>query len=150
MSRVLLQSLVTLGLATLAITQTANPVVDGENVSWVGLSNSTTKLDYFLGVPFAQPPVGSLRFKAPLLWTPSNSSQTINATAYGASCEQGIDQGLPLESEDCLTLNICTSFTQVTVPSLMSYRNIGKPSNVTGKIPVMVWLCKRHHACIFS
>ncbi|KAG9096539.1 hypothetical protein FS749_008266 [Ceratobasidium sp. UAMH 11750] len=119
----LFQSILTFGLLTLVAAQAPNPVVKGKNVSWVGLSNSALKLDYFLGVPFAQPPIGPLRFKPPLPWSPSNGTRVVNATAYGASCEQGIKNDPPVEeSEDCLTLNIW------------------KPSNVTGKIPVMVWL----------
>ncbi|KAG8739833.1 hypothetical protein FRC10_005063 [Ceratobasidium sp. 414] len=115
------QSIAVLSLSALAVAQTSNPVVNGQDVSWMGLTNSALKLDYFWGVPFAQPPTGPLRFKPPLPWSPSNETQ-VNATTYGASCEQGVDRGLPAESEDCLTLNIW------------------KPSNVTGKIPVMVWL----------
>ncbi|KAG8679150.1 hypothetical protein FRC09_019218, partial [Ceratobasidium sp. 395] len=118
----LLQCAVALALPSLSIAQTSNPVVHGGSISWVGLPNSTLGFDYFLGVPFAQPPTGPLRFKPPVPWSPSNKTQLVNATAYGASCEQGIDQGLPLESEDCLTLNIW------------------RPRNITGKVPVLVWL----------
>ncbi|KAG9085830.1 hypothetical protein FRC06_003434 [Ceratobasidium sp. 370] len=115
-------SIVVLSLSTLAVAQTSNPVVNGTNVSWLGLTDSALGLDYFLGVPFAQPPIGPLRFKPPLPWSPSKGTQVVNATAYGTSCEQGINRDLPAESEDCLTLNIW------------------KPSNAVGEIPVMVWL----------
>jgi para-nitrobenzyl esterase len=64
--------------------------------------------DYFYGVPFGQAPVGPLRFKPPVEWSPGNSSRVVNATVPGTSCEQG-NEGDEVEnvSEDCLNLNIC-------------------------------------------
>lgn len=67
----------------------------------------------FLGVPFARPPIGSLRFKKPLpvsKWSPS----VLEATSWPAACMQsGINfdmfQFMSKEiSEDCLYLNIWT------------------------------------------
>ncbi|KAK3106017.1 hypothetical protein FSP39_011104 [Pinctada imbricata] len=63
----------------------------------------------FLNVPFAKPPIGSLRFRKP---EPYGSWQgTLNATQYGPSCMQdklGLPSGLGNQdvSEDCLHLNI--------------------------------------------
>ncbi|QRV97154.1 carbohydrate esterase family 10 protein [Ceratobasidium sp. AG-Ba] len=122
MSPALFQRVIVLGLTALASAQATGPVIKSPNVSYVGVTNSTLELDYFLGVPYGKPPVGSLRFKPPQAWSPTNSSQVVDATTYGASCPQGNEQDLPAESEDCLSLNIW------------------KPTNVTGKIPVLVWL----------
>ncbi|KAK3105784.1 hypothetical protein FSP39_005692 [Pinctada imbricata] len=67
----------------------------------------------FLNIPFAKPPIGSLRFRKP---EPYGSWQgTLNATQYGPSCMQakaGLPPGLPNEdlSEDCLQLNILVPF----------------------------------------
>ncbi|PVH73308.1 putative extracellular lipase [Cadophora sp. DSE1049] len=72
------------------------------------------KQDHFLGIPFAQPPLGDLRFNLP---QPINKTwnETLNATAYGPMCTQYL---LPIvldpanytewypQSEDCLTLNV--------------------------------------------
>lgn len=63
-------------------------------------------LDRWLGVPFAQPPVGSLRFKAPVPVT--NAEQVVkNATSFGSACPQlpSSSLGAPM-SEDCLFLNV--------------------------------------------
>ena len=59
----------------------------------------------FLGVPFAEPPVGELRFREPV---PVTSWDDIrDATVPGPSCIQG--SYMPISgSEDCLTLNVFT------------------------------------------
>ncbi|CAE6467301.1 unnamed protein product [Rhizoctonia solani] len=111
---------------TLAAAQTTAPTIKGNGVTYIGGRNATGSgvgsTDYFLSVPFANPPVGSLRFKAPVAWTPTGSNTKVNATSFGPSCPQGITNFEGPTSEDCLTLHIW------------------KPSNVTGKLPVMVWI----------
>ncbi|HZQ95093.1 MAG TPA: carboxylesterase/lipase family protein [Candidatus Sulfotelmatobacter sp.] len=80
----------------------------------------------FLGIPYAAPPVGGLRWKAPV--PAAKWSGVRKATEFGAHCMQGNvfgdmvfrDRG---PSEDCLTLN-------VWAPS--------KPASA--KLPVMVWI----------
>jgi cholinesterase len=64
-------------------------------------------INQWLGIPFAQPPVGQLRFKRPV---PVNSwTTTRNATSLPNKCVQSIDPNeqptTPL-SEDCLYLSI--------------------------------------------
>lgn len=93
----------------------------------------------FLGIPFAQPPVGDLRLRLPVPNAPY--SGTHNATSFGLACTQqpttlqippsivsNITEflsggGVSQSGEDCLTLNIWT------------------PANVTKgtKLPVVVW-----------
>ncbi|KAL1301422.1 hypothetical protein AAFC00_005678 [Neodothiora populina] len=61
----------------------------------------------FIGIPYALPPVGELRFANPVPVTPSN--QTFQATAFGPRCPgkqlRPKPGDLP-ESEDCLTVNV--------------------------------------------
>ncbi|KAL5334963.1 Alpha/Beta hydrolase protein [Aspergillus crustosus] len=63
-------------------------------------------LDAFLGVPYAQPPVGDLRFR-PAIKIPE-STETFNASKYGpAAPGKALLAGPEIEqSEDCLTANI--------------------------------------------
>lgn len=68
-------------------------------------------LNVFKGIPYAAPPVGPLRWKAPQ--PPASWSGIRKATAYGPACFQprpklsNIYEGKPVPmSEDCLTLNI--------------------------------------------
>ncbi len=81
----------------------------------------------FLGVPFAAPPVGSLRWKAPM--PPTQWKGVRDATQYAARCPQWPiwadyifqDQG---PSEDCLYLDVYT-------PAAASSAH---------PLPVMVWI----------
>lgn len=63
----------------------------------------------FLGIPFAKPPVGRLRFQAPR--PADDSCARYDAGSFGPIPVQTCDakhEGLP-QSEDCLTLNIFTA-----------------------------------------
>ena len=57
----------------------------------------------FRGVPFAQPPVGALRFRAPVRVDPWTNVR--DATTFGASPMQTGEAGVR-HSEDCLYLNV--------------------------------------------
>nr|ABN05619.1 female neotenic-specific protein 1 [Cryptotermes secundus] len=61
----------------------------------------------FRGVRFAQPPVGNLRFKAPVPVDPWQGIQ--NATEDGAACPQPEENYFVSTSEDCLFLNVYTT-----------------------------------------
>ena len=84
--------------------QPSAPVVALDDGLFTGVSSGSINL--FLGIPFAQPPVGPLRFKSPVPWA-SNDITKVNATQFGASCEQAPIFTNNTVSEDCLTLNIC-------------------------------------------
>jgi para-nitrobenzyl esterase len=78
------------------------------------------------GIPFAAPPVGPLRWRAPQPAVPWNGVQ--QATAYGHDCMQkpssmGIVPRLGASpAEDCL------------------YVNVWRPAGPTTKLPVLVWI----------
>ena len=84
-------------------------------------------VDSFKGIPFAAPPVGELRWRAPQPLSPLEGE--LDATEYGANCAQSGWGGAPGtisegSSEDCL------------------YLNVWKPSdaNTGANLPVMVWI----------
>jgi para-nitrobenzyl esterase len=58
----------------------------------------------FLGIPFAAPPIGPLRFSAPS--PPATWSTVRDATRAGPICPQASLPGAGRQSEDCLNLNV--------------------------------------------
>ncbi|MBC8161563.1 MAG: carboxylesterase/lipase family protein [Roseiflexaceae bacterium] len=81
----------------------------------------------FKGIPYAAPPVGDLRWRAP---QPAAAWQDVRpATAYGSACPQPVSQEIAgagdigTKSEDCLYMNIWTP----------------RPDPAT-KLPVIVWI----------
>ena len=85
------------------------------------------------GIPFAQPPVGDLRWKAPLdvsAWDGTlEAIQFKSACFQGSSRIQGDTEGQWSGSEDCLYLNIWT-------PQLTQDQVKGSQD----KLPVMMWI----------
>ena len=78
------------------------PLVTVTNGTYVGKYVAEWQQDQFLGIPYAIPPLGSLRFARPLSLN-ATFSGTRNAMEYGFSCYQyGTNFTL---SEDCLNLN---------------------------------------------
>jgi para-nitrobenzyl esterase len=75
-----------------------------------GIQFGSTKDEVaFLGVPYAAPPVGELRWKPPQ--PPEKWSGRRKATEFGATCPQlqaGWLRTLPW-NEDCLFLNVWTT-----------------------------------------
>jgi para-nitrobenzyl esterase len=89
---------------------------------------SENGLSVFKGIPFAQAPVGLLRWKAPQ--APAAWQGVRKASTFGPACPQpprrttrndGLGAGVSEQSEDCLTLNVWS------------------PSG-GGRAPVMVWI----------
>lgn len=71
----------------------------------------------FKGIPYAQAPIGDLRFAAPVAIT--EYSSTVNASEFGAHCPQ--DESVIEDAsanEDCLFLNIYTPDVEGTYPVL--------------------------------
>ncbi|KUJ19202.1 carotenoid ester lipase-like protein precursor [Mollisia scopiformis] len=78
------------------------------NGSYSGVYSDVYDQDFFLGIPFAQPPAGDLRFRQAQSLNTS-FSETRNATAYSPECiGYGSDDWVLGNdvSEDCLTLNV--------------------------------------------
>jgi hypothetical protein len=82
-----------------------------------GVANSNGT-DAWLGIPFAQPPIGPLRFKAPLPIT--QLSQVIqDASRFGDACPQPPSSTLGADiSENCLFLNVCSISLECLVKGL--------------------------------
>ncbi|KAN0124156.1 Alpha/Beta hydrolase fold [Lactarius tabidus] len=100
-------------------TDSTGPVVTLDKGTFIGTTANGT--NSFLGIPFAHPPVGNLRFRRPEPLSAYTGKH--NATAFGIWCPQ---QGTATieAGEDCLNLNVIT------------------PANVKpgSKLPVVVWI----------
>ncbi|RDW77821.1 hypothetical protein BP6252_05874 [Coleophoma cylindrospora] len=92
----------------------------------------------FLGIPYAEPPIGALRFAPPRVKSPEKT--VINATALPASCMQQFSNSSTIytavvnqflinggQSEDCL-------YVSVWAPSIQSVRD------AQGPLPVFVYI----------
>jgi para-nitrobenzyl esterase len=107
--------------------EASNPLVVKTDQGKVqGKMSADGQAKAFLGIPYAAPPVGPLRWKPP---QPAAKWHGVRqATSFGNHCfQQDVYDDMvfrdPGESEDCLTLNVWTP--------------AAKPA---GKLPVMVWI----------
>ncbi|KAJ7727778.1 extracellular triacylglycerol lipase precursor [Mycena metata] len=63
-------------------------------------------VEFYGGIPYAEAPVGSLRFRNPVLLSKLNST-TLNASQFGPGCLQPpVGSEETKTSEDCLSINI--------------------------------------------
>jgi para-nitrobenzyl esterase len=120
--KTLVQALV--GLAALAWASTAVAQTAVEATLPVGRVRGeiVDGVASFKGLPFASPPVGDLRWRAPQPAQPW--TEVRDATAFGAPCMQlaAPEAFAKPPSEDCLTLNVW------------------RPARADKPLPVMVWI----------
>lgn len=92
------------------------------NGTVVGVNDERNQVQRFLGIPYAQPPVGDLRLRHAI---PLNTSfNTFHAQSFGSACYGPEIDSNPDSSEGCLTLNIWRPAGQNKADALK---------------PVMVW-----------
>jgi para-nitrobenzyl esterase len=116
-----------IAMVTLGSTQNASAAFAPFAVSESGFLTGKTVsgVNEFVGIPYAKPPVGALR------WTPPQNygffkGLVLNATTFGSACTQGGGG-----SENCLFLNVYTP-QNVLLEDLIQDRGRG--------LPVMVWI----------
>ncbi len=100
-------------LLIIALCEAAQPLVHTAQATYKGISIDPA-VDSYLGIPYAEPPIGPLRFAPPQPIRRHAPERLINATAFGPVCHQFHyrtvlgDNLLETtgQSEDCLTLNV--------------------------------------------
>src|SRR6202041_3348646 len=93
--------------------------------SGIATGTSVSGVNEFLGIPYAKPPVGALRWLPPEPYGPFKGF-FLNATTFGSECTQGGGG-----RENCLFLNVYTP-QNVLLEDLIQDRGRG--------LPVMVWI----------
>ena len=89
----------------------ARPVVVVEGETVAGQWSSAPGVAVFKGIPYAEPPVGALRWKPTQRYRPVQG-RARDASQFGHACLQPVALGGAVRgdvSEDCLTLNIWTT-----------------------------------------
>ena len=120
----------------LAACTPSNPVLTVSGGSIQGVLTDSSAVMVYKGIPYAAPPVGELRWKAPqpvVPWDGVRTCDTFGAiepqpgnlpgTFYG---DEFYWAGVPDSSEDCLYLNVWAPV-----------RTVGKPG---AKLPVAMWI----------
>ncbi len=123
MKRNILKVLFVICVLNITACQDPNPTISIENVKVVGSFHEDQKVEMFLGLPFAMPPINELRWRKPLSWAPKTDNKIL-ANSFKPACFQNqrivdwykrliIDFGgnpetfdSPSFSEDCLYLNL--------------------------------------------
>ncbi|XP_070551710.1 acetylcholinesterase-like [Ptychodera flava] len=122
---------IAVSLALISHVASSDPLVEIKTGTLIGtaveFSHADVDIDrtvnVFRGIPYAEPPVGNLRFRPPQSKTAWHGVH--DARDFGPICIQPYNPNLPLdetESEDCLFLNVYAPTTQGEY------------------LPVMVWI----------
>ncbi|KAH7908532.1 Alpha/Beta hydrolase protein [Hygrophoropsis aurantiaca] len=132
-----LTGLLTLLTFHLQVQAQSAPTVDLGYASYQGAVDTTTNITSFLGIRYAAPPIGDLRWQAPQ--PPATVSGVQQATTQPNECYQAptgnsstnpfiMSKRAVVESEDCLFLNVYTPGDSVSAAS-------------SGDgLPVVVWI----------
>ncbi len=115
----------------------SSPLVSLSSGTFRGLTVNGT--DRWLGIPYAQPPVSSLRFKAPLpISRPAEGIQ--DAFQFSHACPQP-PMTAPI-SEDCLYLNVRHVIADLFIRVHLCSAQVWRPQQTssTARLPVLVWI----------
>jgi para-nitrobenzyl esterase len=96
------------------------------------------------GIPYAEPPVGALRFRRPRPVAPWEG--VLQTTRYGHAAPQHENKAITLpegvtQSEDCLTLNVLAPADPAATPAARAAAGAADAAGHTPAVrPVMVWI----------
>lgn len=90
---------------------------DGAIQGTVMMSRLGLSFNAFLGIPYAEPPIGNLRFLAPIRKRPW--TELWNATQWKPICVQNNPDSEDEMSEDCLYMNIFSKNLNASMPVIV-------------------------------
>ncbi|XP_014255965.1 cholinesterase 1-like isoform X2 [Cimex lectularius] len=108
------------------------------------VTESRIKIYAFLGVPYAAPPLGPLRFASPEKHGGWSENEPFSADNFGPACVQPLHELVPnfgvkpMQDEDCLTLNVWTSEAALTyknAPVVIFFEGEGFVTGYSGRFP---------------
>lgn len=113
--------------------------------------NENSNVESFKGIPFAQPPIGNLRFAPPVPY--NGSYDLLDATKFSKTCVSinpvGLLSGVNTIAQNFPFLGIFQEIIPILTNILTNvdtdedclYLNVYRPSgtNVNDKLPVMIW-----------
>lgn len=114
-------------------------------------STNSASIFRFLAVPYAEAPIGELRFQPPVELHESSELHQIDSREFGPTCPQfrhltrfisplmNVDQEHRI-SEDCLHLNIYIPAERVQTFLDAEGRRKLQPEGIKEKLPVIVWI----------
>ncbi|MFH4980538.1 hypothetical protein AB6A40_007247 [Gnathostoma spinigerum] len=95
------------------------------------LKSSSTTAEVYEGVPYARPPVGNLRFRAPFPPEPWNGTFDCGRQKMKNCIEFWFRESTGNESEDCLYMNIVVPYAT---------RKSTESENSTQLYPILIWV----------
>ncbi|KAH8827456.1 Alpha/Beta hydrolase protein [Flagelloscypha sp. PMI_526] len=148
--------MILLDIAILSAVTTAtlqNNTVSLDYGSFRGSTNPNTGTTRFLGIQFAEPPVGEQRFSAPIS-PPLHNLDMVDATSFAPACVQANQPYVaPGFSEDCLYGNIFLSKetnSQSRHPVLVYFHGGGWQSGQTSDFPGELLLSSSDKPFVFA
>ncbi|KAK0219847.1 Alpha/Beta hydrolase protein [Armillaria fumosa] len=135
-------------------TSNLGPIVDLGYTAFVGNDTSPSGIQhgpvvFFGGIPYAQPPVGALRWRAPRSMDEYaiNDHEIVDARDWGPPCLQ-VPAMVGIGSEDCLTLNVWkprNANNGDALPVAVYIHGGGFSSNSPQGFPLYDWV-EQHHS----
>ena len=116
-----------------------NPLLRTTQFGKVEGIGDTQKSAYaWLGIPYAQPPVGALRWKPPV--APANWQETRSAKSFGSSCAQPGSFYAPPKADNGFSRDIGNTFGQQVGSEDCLTLNVWRPATDAKELPVVVWI----------
>ncbi|CAJ0952424.1 unnamed protein product, partial [Mesorhabditis belari] len=111
----------------------------GAVVGSAQITQDGTVINEFMGIPFAQPPVGKLRWEKPA--TPIPWTSPLNTTAYKQGCIPCMSGQVESfgATEDCLYLNVWTPDLQGSLPVLFYIHGGAYTGGSAADFPPQSW-----------
>lgn len=140
------------GITDVAESCPGEPTTEDDRTTASGVVRGTVSGNSvaFLGIPFAQPPVGDLRWRPPQ--PPACLGETLVANEWTSACPQLGEDGEYVGDEDCLRLNVWQPLpiTDSLSPVLVFIHGGGNVQGSAGVAPAVAGSARLYDAATFA